>query len=319
MPTFSARETGFAYPEGLVLVGFTPEIIDPVDQLVPSELIRQIKAVQLGEFLLDKRFLPGLSDEPCVAEFIEIEEHGRTREECGHELLFGQLLLNATDEGEQSIHVAIKPFDLAKYAAHEYAVASYLASGSEPGLTTFKPLGIYRLPDTEQWGVITKYEHSVRSLDTILWNPDVIDDEHVVSKALGRAALLISNANGKGWTLGDAQAKNIAWDLTQPLRRDVVIDLEGTRKFSDKPSPREVGALEVQIQADARAFLGSLFHLGQRPAIFDELVQQHFCLSYAYANDANASMVARASVIRPSFEDLLRIYDEEKHMNQAHA
>lgn len=312
MPSFSAQESGTLYPESPVTIGISPEITDPIDNLVPQELVRQAKSVGIGATVLDSRFLPGLSEHTSISQFNEISEHGLTREECGHELLFGQLLIRAADDAEQSVHVAVKPFNTPQAAAHEYAVASRLSSGAEAGLTTFTPLGIYRLPDTKQWGLITKYDHSVRSLDTILWNPNLITDEQKVSKALARSAISAVNLWERGWTHGDLQAKNVAWDITQPLGRTVIIDVEEAQKISDTPSELEAASAKERIRADMRAFFGSLYYLQQVPAGYEEHIEQHFCLPVQYAIEA-ADSRSNAGLIPDLDETVQLLHEERKH------
>lgn len=286
MTTFSAQESGILWPAGAATTVMTPEITDPDHNLVPGDLLRAIKAIKPGEFMLDERFLPDISKLAISAQFNEVEEHGKTREASGREVSFGQLLIESDDDGEHSLHIAFKPFFEAesRLAAHEYAVSSYFYSGKAPDITSYMPLGMYR-SFNGKYNFLSDYRHSVRSLDTIFWNPEVVSDKLIASKALGRAALSLATLHNNHWTHGDAQAKNFAWDITKPENESFIIDVETTEPFPRKNGEIDLAHTDAAIRYDLEKFIGSLYNLKDNgvalPNGYNDWIKEHFCLEYA--------------------------------------
>jgi len=236
--------------------------------------------------MIDERYLPDISKLAITAQFNEIEEHGKTREASGREVSFGQLLLKSDDDGEHSLVVAFKPFfeSEAQTAAHEYAVSSYFASGKIPDITSYTPFGMYRSMN----GVLNFIsEYRVRSLDTIFWNPDLVGDQLITSKALGRAALSLATLHNRHWTHGDAQAKNFAWDITKPEDKSFIIDVETTEPFPMKAKAGEVDLAhtDAAIRYDLEKFISSLYNLKDTgfalPEGYNDWIKESFCLEYA--------------------------------------
>lgn len=308
--TFTSRETGVNWPKGDVYTFVSPSVTDPHQALYQDQLIAAAKSTQPGTFLLDRRYLPGISDLATRAHFIEIAEHGETREASGHGVVFGQLMLHSVDDGEHSLYVAIKPLDQVEEAAQEYGVGSFFASGNVPGVTTFTPTGFYTL-DTGQPAVISRYRHPVRSLDTIFWNPETIGNKAMTAKAMGRAATTLATLHMNHWARGDAQAKNFAWDVTRPTGDTVLIDLETVEPFPllDNGALDDVAAAEL-INNDLESFIGSLFHLRDMgkalPEDFEEQIKQDFCLVYSGYQD-----MADGSNMVPTYHDIAEIVDEQ--------
>lgn len=313
MTTFSARETGVLWPAGAVSTVFTPEIINPEQKLIPDDLLKIVKSVKLGQFALDERFLPDISALAITAQFNELEEHGKTREASGREVSFGQLLLTSDDDGEHSVAVAFKPFfeSEARTAAHEYAVSSYFASGKVPEITSYTPLGIYRSKNGSL-NFISDYRHSVRSLDTIFWNPELISDHLIISKALGRAALSLATLHNRHWTHGDAQAKNFAWDIMTPENESFIIDVETTEPFPSKDGKLDVAQTDAAIRFDLEKFISSLYNLkatgSSLPEDYKDWIKEDFCLAYATLIQTDNTVGTALS-----YERLEEIVDEQSN------
>ncbi|HEX8182950.1 MAG TPA: hypothetical protein VF575_05120 [Candidatus Saccharimonadales bacterium] len=280
---FSARESGLSISRGAARATEFPGLVEPSAELIPKGLPGMFSAVEESGFMFDRKFMPGVSDLALEAELIEISDHGKTREESGHLVFFGQLLLNADDEGEHSLHVAVKPFDNVREAAQEYAVESYFAEGKVPQCETFTPLGVTRLPEG-QIGIVSHYRHSVRSMDGIFWNEDLVTDSDITRKALGRAGVSLGLLHSAGWTHGDAQVKNVAWDVTRPFDSTIVPDLEDARPVN------HLGRIEQDElkERDLDTFISSLFQLQEAgyklPYDYGDQIKEHFGIVYTGTN-----------------------------------
>jgi len=317
MSSPSARETGIEYPAGLVSVIATADIPDPARKLATGELVEWIRETPAGSFALDRRFLPGISDQAHTAQFIEIEEHSKTREESArHQVRFGQLLLHSPDDAEQSLYVAVKPFNTPRQAAHEYAVASYFSNGSIPGITTFRPLGVFNYAfgdGKNKYGVMSNYRHSVRSLDTVLWNPNAVNDAAMVSKALGRAALTLGTLHINEWTHGDAQVKNIAWDILQPVQTTFLIDVEEARPFPRWGGRIEPMAAAQNVREDIKWFLRTALYLKKNSSPdYEDLVKNNFCIGYTGMTAIHGRDVLKMPGIYPAYDELVSIFEEQR-------
>lgn len=312
MTTFSSRETGILWPKGTVNTVLTPEITDE-HKLVSNDLLHSIKSLKRGQFMLDERYLPDISKLAITAQFNEIEEHGKTREASGREVSFGQLILNSDDDGEHSLAVAFKPFfeSEAQIAAHEYAVSSYFASDNIRDITSYTPFGMYRSTNG-MLNFISEYRHSVRSLDTIFWNPDLVGDQLITSKALGRAALSLATLHNRHWTHGDAQAKNFAWDITRSEDESFIIDVETTEPFPIKVGEVDLAHTDAAIRYDLEKFISSLYNLKATgfalPEGYNDWIKESFCLEYA-------SKLVTGNTIGTnlSFERLEEIVEEQSN------
>ncbi len=311
MPNIDVRESGVALPEG-------PAFADNLTTLstahLPTEsdgLIAAARSVRSGEFLLDRYFMPGISDLIKASQFVDIPEHGLTREESGREvgLSFGQLILNSDDDGQHSIYATLKPFDSDQDAAHEYAAAGYIASGNIRGVNTFPPLGFYRFPDTDKIALITYYNHPVRSLDTILWNPDIMGgldqpgNMLIAAKAMGRAAVTLVRLHNNNMGHGDAQAKNMAWNVFNGPDVSFVIDLETASQFS--PDPEEG---KQTAKGDLAQFIGSTYRVADPDTVNESLIG-HFTLPYSSGRGLD-------SPTKLSFEEIQEIVDTESTQQQ---
>ncbi len=278
----SARETGMQVSLGVATAEEFPSLTDSARNIVPNPLLRMVRDLDIDEFKLDRRFMPGISDLALTAELVEIPEHAKTREESAHQVFFGQLLLHGEDEGEHSLHVAVKPFPSNKEACKEYAVASHIAEGNVPQCETFRPLGITRLQDGLP-AVISHYRHSVRSMDGIFWDADLVQEAPIVDKALGRAGVALALLHAGNWVHGDYQAKNAVWDVLNPYSSAFVADLE-----TAKPLAGLTQAEKDELKyADVETFATSVFQLQEDtesgvelPADFAERVKLHFGLMY---------------------------------------
>jgi len=284
MSELTARETGTTAAKGLAYVEDFPMVDDPTQGLVSRTLLSQIETVGTREFLLDGRFLPGISELTLDAELVRVKDHGKTRGESRHAILFGQLLLSGEDEAEHSLFVAVKPFSGSLEAAKEYSVTSYMAAGNIEGCDTFRPVGVTRNRAGNP-AMITLYQHPVRSMDGIFWNEDLVHEESIVDKALGRAAVALARLHSAGWVHGDFEVKNAAWDVTNSKDTSFIIDLEDAEPVSHL-SGEEQDRRKLQ---DISVFIGSLFRLREigeeLPTDYENQVKEYFGLVYTGIRD----------------------------------
>jgi hypothetical protein len=288
---------------------FQPPIIEPEDEIVSKELLREFKQMAPGSFkLIKSAWTEAVGYENTTAELFEVPELGITRTESAHEVMLGQLIMQ-TFVGEIPELVAMKPFDRAGDAAHELALSQYFSGPDRPtGFNTFNPLGICRLETTGQYGVITKYAHGTVSLDNIVWNPEYDDKSVVVTQALGKSALMLASMHAAGWTHGDAQIKNIFRSNQDEV---FIADLESTRPFKQiKSRIGELDTFEVEasINHDLRALLESLDARSDEARDFTDGINVIFSLIYSSIVSSPQSMVPRE--LRKSPNDIAKLYQE---------
>lgn len=187
--------------------------------------VERLRDVPKGTYLLLGEPFAQVSPYTVAAHFNEIGDLRLTREESNNGVLFGQLVLN-NFEGEASTElVAVKPFKRPKEAAHEMG-AMHAVNDLDPRRRTplsYEPLGFYKMPDGRT-ALITKYDHSVRTQDTIYWNPDREPSPAEVTRALNHGAFALGSLHHYGLTHGDAQVKNVAFD-THGVRYPDLADL----------------------------------------------------------------------------------------------
>lgn len=158
--------------------------------LESPELIRMFKDLEPGEFVLDERFLPGLSRRTTDVEFINDPRLYAGRENSRHGVQFGRMIIHAADDRDRLMDVAIKPFDNQyDLAAHEYAATSLIHSGAVPGFHTFRPWGVTRMPDTDFPANVTVLDFPVETMDSIFWDKETMANADAVDHNLGRAAV----------------------------------------------------------------------------------------------------------------------------------
>lgn len=122
----------------------------------------------------------------CNATLIIDDQLGKSREESRTFVLFGQLAIDRSHDTPLNELVAVK------YTSPGLAVREFCASNSlaSKGLSVYRPLGFIGQEQTKhRVGLITSYNHSSYSLDNILWDPELFEQEKLRTAAIGAAAL----------------------------------------------------------------------------------------------------------------------------------
>jgi hypothetical protein len=176
-------------------------------------LVGRLRELEPTSYLLLGEEFAQIAPEVTSAHFNEIDELGLTREESVNQVYFGQLVLNGF-EGEKATElVAVKPFRHSKDAAHE-AGAMHTVNGLDPrrgAPLSYEPLGFYKMGDGRT-ALLTRYDHPVRTQDTVFWHPDREPTTTEIARGLNHGAFALASLHHYGLTHGDAQVKNIAYD-----------------------------------------------------------------------------------------------------------
>ena len=208
---FSAQiPTGIVLAEGPVNLMIPHDTLAPEDEIVTPDLLSEVKKTEIDTFnLLEGSFDPEIlgSAESCL--FNEIPDLALTRQESAQGVRFGQLIVRSFFGDERTELSSLKPYATPRAVAHEFSLARYfLGAGRSHGFRTFTPQGVARLSSGE-FALLSVYEHSVRSLDNIFWNPEHKITAPIITRALGKSAYLMGVLHAAGWTHGDAQVKNM--------------------------------------------------------------------------------------------------------------
>lgn len=257
---YSVAFDGEATPVGEVNL-FVPEQRRPDEQadFEDRDLLDRVRGLGYGKFMLSGYEFSGLDSDDLEGRFVENEDLKHTREESQreHGVIFGQLVLSSGFDNEATKLVAIKPFESARQAVHEYSVMTYLNTLAEPprAHSSFKPIGFYVFdkPGGET-GVITEYDETVISYDNLFWNPDRQPTEDETRKALGYSALGLGYLHGLGISFGDAQIKNFAKG-NQGVRH---IDVESAQTMRNKRGIIDPLEANRKITGNLSCLLGSL-------------------------------------------------------------
>jgi len=228
-----------------------------------SPAIRQeLNSLEAGNFLL-------LPQEFCTVAPQFAEGHinidpdkGRSREESRNQIKFGQLIINDSISRERVEYVAIKPLTTPNRAAHELGAMLTVNALAKQGKLSpaLRPLGFYRLPDGDnRVALLTKYEHSVLTLDNLFWDPNYDPSEVQTRAALGHCAVSLGELHSVGIVHSDAQVKNIAAD-NRGVR---YVDLEGAQKISQPSGRIDSFTARRLTEIDIRTCLESLNGHGQ--------------------------------------------------------
>lgn len=224
-----------------------------------AALLDKVRSLYYGNFMLLGSEFEGLDPDNLSARFVENADLKRTREESQRErgVMFGQLVLSSRYDSEATKLVAIKPFEAARQAIHEYMVMSYLNSLAPPphAHSSFKPLGFYvfEKPGGET-GLITEYDETVISYDNLFWNPDRQPTEDETRKALGYSALGLGYLHRLGISFGDSQIKNFAKG-NQGVRH---IDVESADSMRNKRGVIDPIDARRKILGNLSCLLGSI-------------------------------------------------------------
>lgn len=245
--------------EGPVTMFEPGQIRAPQDELYTVETLEAIRDLERGTYaLLPDAFgadTLNTVEMGCTALFNEVGDLGKTRDDSRHMVEFGQLLLLSVFGEERSELVAIKPFDLPREAATEYSLTHHFSHTENQRIfRTFEPKGFARMEDGT-FGMITKYEHGVRSLDNVFLNPEFDDNSPVIERAIGKCAYLLAAMHSEGYTHGDAQVKNM---FVSNFDRVFIADLESTRPFPHNSGHIKEMPTEVQIDRDLNTLIHSM-------------------------------------------------------------
>lgn len=234
--------------------------LDGQDLMTDAKLRSTAKQMGAGSLLLARSEFAFLSGADLSGSFVEDPELGFGREESGHVVYFGQMLLTSSEDYERPVLVAMKPYDdNLDGAIHELAVNTYINLVNEYP-RAFQPLGLYKTPKGD-YILITSYDHPVITFDSILWadkdeEPNALEPEFV-KKVLRMGAFGVGLIHGHGFSDSDAQAKNQGAD-NKTVR---LVDLEEARFF---PADVATGTTDWELtrllmERDIDVFVESCF------------------------------------------------------------
>jgi hypothetical protein len=223
---------------------------------VARETRRSLSNMQGGDYLLLPGAFKDVGRDGTTAHVNLHPQQGYTREASRNQVRFGQLVVNDPDSRERVELVAIKPLDTPGRAAREFGAMSVVnglaAQGRmSPALT---PLGFFRNPEDGRVALMTRYEHSVLTLDNLFWDPNFTPTERISRAALGHCAISLGELHSNGIAHTDAQIKNIAAD-NNGIR---YVDLEGVQELAMASGHVDAFAAKRLIEIDVRDCLESL-------------------------------------------------------------
>lgn len=286
---------------GVELLNAEP-VIPPAGRtdFVDRRLRKDVTSVMGPVFmLLDSQFEGIQGGIDATAEFIQepfgYDEQGQrvgvlsaTREDSKHIVRFGQLVVQAPDRRERVELVAIKPQSNPARAVNEFRATQHVNDMSNPEGRPrgFDHLGFYRDVAGGLTGTVTRYEHQVLTLDTLLWDERYAPSERQICAALGHCAVILGDLHSAGIIHGDAQAKNMAADNKGPR----VVDLE----FAQKPESTSSGLNPItalsMVQHDLR-YVADDFER------WPELVDEWFVEPYLSIVQSEESILPEMSVL----------------------
>lgn len=193
-----------------------------------TTLSAKLAATGLNALLLLPEEISGISVENIGEEkrvaLNEIEQLGTGREKSRTEVRFGQLHISDNRDASTAELVAAK--FIHRLTAPRELHASRAINNRFGDQVTFQPIGFVKRADNRV-GYLTRYEHSVTTLDNILWNPSSTEEQRL--RAMAFAGMWLASLHNHGIVHGDAQAKNIAYDASQKPR---YTDLEGATNLA---------------------------------------------------------------------------------------
>lgn len=257
-------------------------------------LLDTIRGIPYGDILLDAAAFRGLRLNLLRGRFIE-DASGtmrRTREASrrendpnGARILFGQLVMTSATDYEAVEAVAVKPFDSARLALHEHLVMDYLNTIAPPprAHSSFKTLGFYAYPDSQQTGIITQYDETVISYDNLFWNPLTVPLAQL-DKALAACGLGLGYLHAHALSYSDASVKNAA-SGNYGIRH---IDMESAQTMRSRDGTIDP---DVAIRS-TRANIVSLIRSIGETSNYADLIDRSFAPMYV-------SMVSRPGSLLP--------------------
>lgn len=150
-----------------------------------------------------------------------------------NEVRFGQLHLD--NRGKPPIAELVATKYLHRLRVPSEMHASLAINKRFGDQLAFAPIGFIKRP--AEIGYLTRYEHSVITLDNVLWQPNSPQEKRL--DAMARAGLWMSALHNHGVIHGDAQAKNIAFDSSnKPRYPDLEKASDINPGFFDKDTKR---------------------------------------------------------------------------------
>ena len=298
---FSAQiPTGIVLAEGQVTIMNPYDTVAPEEIVVTQELLQTVRDAEVDTFYL----IPGSIDAEVLESsasciFNEIPDLSLTRQETVHNVRFGQLIVKTFFGDERVALSALKPHSSAQTLAHEFSLARYfMGEGREHGFRTFQPQGITRLASGE-FALLSQYDHGVRSLDNIFWNPEHELESPLIIRALGKTAYLLGALHAAGWTHGDAQVKNMFVSNHQEV---FIADLESMQPFKQKSGNLVEAAVAKSVDDDLRT-LGKSF-TARRDSSEQLSEEQLDLFNLIYSGIVNSPKSAIPFPIRKSSADI---------------
>lgn len=236
-------------------------------------LARQVRALSPGEQLLSSDYFrhTSLAPDGMEGSFREDPELGYGREQSGNVVSFGQLLLASPKFYDLPSLVAVKPFHTAADALNEFGAMAALNSmrrrGGEQRDMTFKPVGFCGLEGDMGVGLLTRYDHPVRTLDNIFWNPeDSVRTPERLARAAAHAGFAVGATAYLGVIHNDAQVKNLA-ESNEGVK---VVDLAEAQPIDLTDDPE---AIREAVARDLSVCVDSLYAPGDTPdGRYDHLI-----------------------------------------------
>ncbi len=252
-------------------------------RLSDESLLQAVRGMDRDSLLLVQKEFAELSGSGLEATFNEDEELALGREASINEVRFGQMVLSSAFDYERPELIAAKPFRRPKDALHELAISAYLNKTTKRQ-HAFQPIGLWR-NDRGLFHLLSRYEHSVITYDSVLWADKEVEPEALapgaIAKALRVSMLGLGQLHALGFSHGDAQVKNLGAD-SEKVR---FIDLQNTRVFprSHSTGTPDVIATKDRAQGDIETLLRSCFEvLDNIPQIAPVMEEQADCMAKSY-------------------------------------
>ena len=298
--------TGIVLAEGAVAVLNPYDTLEPQETVVTNELLKFIRESETDTFYV----VPGAVDSDILESsasclFNEIPDLSLTRQDSVHHVRFGQLIIKTFFGDERSELTSFKPHRSAATLAHEFSLARYfMGAGKVHGFRTFRPQGFTRLSSGE-FALLSQYDHGVRSLDNVFYNPEHTLSSPLVARALGKTAFLLGALHAAGWTHGDAQVKNLFVSNHQEV---FIADLESMQPFKHKSGSLIEAAVTRSVDDDLRT-LGKSF-VAQRD-IGEQISEEQLDLFHLiYSGIVNSPKSALPYDLRKSCSDVKNLLQQ---------
>lgn len=214
--------------------------------------------------------------------FIEREDFGYGREESKHLARFGQMILNGGGVHEAPDFVALKTYDNPQDLHNEWAASMY-ANGLFDEQRAFLPLGVFKDKNTGDIGMVSLYEHGVKTADSIFWADKELEPEALRPETIEHMAIMCMRGlglmHGSRIIHHDAQVKNLGTDN----RHVRFIDLEDAELIPEDAT--DANEYAKKIMRDISTFIGSTMQSEEnsdriasvlsRPEVMDAMMQAY--------------------------------------------